>query len=103
MIGLRDRLDGGVEEALGALRGAARDRRLEGAAREPAALGEAGVGALRAAVGDLDGPEQLLLEAVGGVLVEQLVGAAERRQRDPDLVDRLGQVVEELLLASAVV
>ena len=60
------------------------------------ALGEAGVRPLRAAVGDLDGAEQLLLELVGGALVEQLVGGAERRQRHADLVDRVREVVEQL-------
>ena len=60
--------------------------------------------ALRAPVGELHGPEQLLLERVGRGLVEQFVGTAERCERDGDLVDRLGDRVEQLLpgLGSAV-
>ena len=96
VLGLADRLRRGVEEALRALRDAPGRRRLELPPRQPEALGEAGVGALGAPVGDLDGPEQLLLELVGGPLVEQLVGGAERRERDAELVDRVGDVVEEL-------
>ncbi len=56
-----------------------------------------GVRPLRAAVGDLDRPEQLLLELVGVLLVELLVRLAERGERDGQLVDRLRDDVEEVL------
>jgi hypothetical protein len=55
------------------------------------------VGALGAAVRGLDAAEELFLEAVGGVLVEQVVGGREHRERGPELVDRDRQVVEQLL------
>jgi len=62
-------------------------------------VGELRVGALRPAIGDLDRPEQLFLEPVGGGLVELLVGGAQRREREPDLVDCLGEGVEQILTA----
>jgi hypothetical protein len=55
------------------------------------------VGALRAAVRGLDAAEELRLEAVGRVLVEQLVRRAEDGQRGRELVDGDGEVVEQLL------
>jgi hypothetical protein len=55
------------------------------------------VSALRAAVRGLDAPEQLLLEPVGAALVEQLVRRAERGERHRDVIDRLGDVVEQVL------
>ncbi len=72
-------------------------RGREGAAGEAVALGEARVRALGAAVGQLDGPEQRLLEPVAGLLVQRLVGGAERGERDRQPVDRLGDLVEQLL------
>jgi hypothetical protein len=61
------------------------------------AVGEPVVGPLRAPVGHLDGPEELLFEAIGVLLVELLVGVAQRRERDRDVIRRVGDVVEELL------
>jgi hypothetical protein len=61
------------------------------------AVGEPVVGPLGAAVGHLDGPEELLLEPVGVLLVELLVGVTQRRERDRELIRRGGNVVEELL------
>ena len=58
---------------------------------------------LCAAVGGLDRPEQLCLQPVGVVLVELVVCCAERGERDPDLLDGLGEHVEQFRLASAVV
>ena len=46
---------------------------------------------------DLHRAEELLLERVGGALVELLVRLAERGQRDAELVDRVGDRVEQLL------
>ena len=46
---------------------------------------------------DLHRPEELLLECVRGPLVELLVRLAERCQRDAELVDRVGDRVEQLL------
>ena len=71
--------------------------RLERAARQTVALGEAGVGPPRAAVGDLDRPEELLLEPVGALLVELLVGVAERRERGAEEIGRLRDAVEQTL------
>ena len=62
------------------------------------APGEPGVHPLDAPVGALGGPEQLLFEAVGGLLVELLVGLAERPERAAELRGRLAQGVEQLLL-----
>ena len=50
----------------------------------------------RAAVGELDRPEELLLEPVGGLLVELLVRGTERGQRGGELVGRLRDGVEQL-------
>ena len=86
-----------LEEALDALRRQAGGRLGELAPGQAVARGERGVRALRAAVGGLDAPEELLLELVRAALVEQLVGGAERRERHRDVVDRLGDVVEQVL------
>ena len=59
-------------------------------------LGEAGVGAARPGVGRLDGPEELLLEPVGRVVIELLVGIAEQCQRGARAVGGLGDGVEQL-------
>ena len=61
------------------------------------AVGELGVGALRSAVGHLNRPEQLLLELVGGVLIETLVGLAQGREREPDLISCVCDGIEQLL------
>src|SRR2546427_235161 len=74
----------GVEQTPDAARGPARGARRERPPGHPVALGELRVRAPRAPVGELDGPEELLLEPVGAVLVELLVGLAEARERDPD-------------------
>ena len=55
------------------------------------------MGALRAPVRGLDAAEELRLQAVGGVVVEQLVGGAEHGQRGGELLDRDREVVEQLL------
>jgi len=56
--------------------------------------GERCVDPLRPAVGQLNGSKELLLETLGGVLVELLVGLAEIRQGDADLVGGRGERVE---------
>jgi DNA-binding transcriptional LysR family regulator len=96
-VRLADRLHRGLEEALDALRRHARRGGRERPPLQAVALGEAGVRALRPPVGDLDRAEQLLLEPVGGALVEQLVRPAQRGQRRADLVDRFCEVVEQSL------
>ena len=45
----------------------------------------------------LDRAEELLLEPIGGNGGELFVGLGQRRQRDSDVVDRLGERVEQLL------
>ena len=70
---------------------------VDGRRREPAALGEPGRGALRAAARQLERPEELLLHPVGGDRVELLVGLAERRDRELQLGDRRGEAVQQLL------
>ena len=111
-VGLADRAStAGVEEA-GLSRARGRTRRTPRsraaaatvAAARAAAYGARGRERGRAAsalrprpVGDLDGPEQLLLEPVGGALVEQLVRAAERRQRRADPSIASAKLVEQPL------
>ncbi len=73
--------------------------RLERPGGEAVAGGELGVDALRAPVGELDRPEELLLEPLGRVVVELLVGLAQIGQRGPELVGRRGERVEHLLPA----
>jgi len=65
--------------------------------RQAVAAGEVGVRALRAPVGGLDGREQRLLEPIAARFVEQLVGVAQRAERDPDVVGGGGERFEELL------
>jgi len=61
------------------------------------ARGERGVRALSAAVGDLDGAEELLLEPLGALLVELLVGLTERGERHSELFDRGRYRIEQPL------
>ncbi len=61
------------------------------------ALGKTRVRALGAAVGDLDGAKQLPFQALGALLVELLVGLAERGERDAELFDRRRYGVEQAL------
>src|SRR3954454_16260005 len=61
-VGRADGLDRGVEVALHPLRGVAGHRRLERGARKAVALGDPRVRARRAAVGQLNGAEQLRFE-----------------------------------------
>ena len=68
-----------------------RGRAARGARRSPA------VRALRPPVGGLDRAEQRRLEPVGAVLVELLVGDAEVGERGRETLDRLRDVVEQLL------
>jgi hypothetical protein len=58
--------------------------------------GELGVGALRAAVGELNGPEQRLLEPIGVVVVELLVRLAQAGECEAEGVGRLGDGVEQV-------
>jgi hypothetical protein len=55
------------------------------------------VGALRPAIRRLHRPKEPLLERVRSALVELLVRLAERRQRGAQLVDRIGDGVQQLL------
>ena len=55
------------------------------------------MGTLGTAIGELDRPEQLLLERVRGVLVKTLVGLPERREREADVLGRLCDGIEQLL------
>ena len=59
--------------------------------------------ALQPTVGDLHGAEELLLEVVGVLLVELLVRRAERGQRRGELVDRVGDDVQQVLACFGVV
>ena len=61
------------------------------------ACGELGVRALGAPVGRLHRAEELLLEPVGALVVERLIRIAQRSERDGDLVDGLGDLVQQLL------
>ncbi|HEY2825696.1 MAG TPA: hypothetical protein VGI83_09145 [Gemmatimonadales bacterium] len=63
----------------------------------PVRVGESFVGALRPAEGELDRPEQLVLEAVGQGLVERLVGGAEGGEGDAEVLGSLGRAVGDLL------
>src|SRR5438445_364151 len=63
---------------------------------QPVALGEADVRALRAPVRLLHRAEQLILEPVGGALVELLVGDAERGERGTELVGGAGEGLEQV-------
>jgi hypothetical protein len=56
------------------------------------------MGSLQAAIGRLDGTEELVLELVRGGLVEQLVGVAECAEGQADVVGRRGEGVEHLAL-----
>src|SRR5690348_12667733 len=60
-------------------------------------LGEPAVGPPGAPIRHLNRAEQLLLEPIRGALGEQLIRAAQRRQRGGDVVDRAGERVEHLL------
>src|SRR5690349_11297683 len=61
VVRARDGVHRQVEEAADAVRRRAGRCGAEGAGRQAVALGEGGVGAARAAVGDLDGTEELVL------------------------------------------
>jgi hypothetical protein len=54
------------------------------------------VRALRPPEGLLQGPVELVLHPVGGRVVELLVGVAEARGTGRQLVDRGGELVEDL-------
>src|SRR5438105_5283857 len=64
-----DRTDGVLDEALYAGRRRSRRRRREGTGRQSMTAGEACVGALGTTVGALNGPEQLLLQAISLLIV----------------------------------
>ena len=96
-VGLRDGVDRVRDEALHARRRHPARRRLERARGQAEALSEPGVRALRLPVRHLHRAEELLLESVGRALVELLVRLAERGQRHAELVDRVGDRVEQLL------
>ncbi len=58
------------------------------------ALGKLAVGALGAGRRGLRGTEQQLLETVRGLVVEQLIGLAEHRNRHADRLGRAAQLVQ---------
>jgi hypothetical protein len=60
------------------------------------AVRELRVSALRPAVGELNGSEELRLKPVRAVLVELLVRGTEIGEREPDLLDCLGEAVDQL-------
>src|SRR4051794_15511695 len=97
LVGVGDVVRGGLDEPGDGRGRRGCRRRQEAAARQAGALREAGVGALRAPVRRLHRAEELLLESVGGVLVELVVRHAERGQRRAELADRLGERVEHFL------
>src|SRR5215211_2061791 len=59
--------------------------------------GEVCVRTFRSAVGALNRPIKLFLEPASGLLVELLVSRTQAREREPDLVDCIGDGVEQLL------
>src|SRR6202040_3958797 len=67
------------------------------ARRKLVACGEGGVRALGAAVGDLDRAKELLLEALGALLVELLKCLAQCGERQSELFDRGRYRVEQPL------
>ena len=87
---------GRVDVALQAERRRPGLRHRERTRREPVAAGEVRVRATQAAVGELHGSEQRLLQLVGLVLVEQLVGRAERGECARQVVDRIGHGIEQI-------
>ena len=88
-IRVPDRVDGVLDEALYASRRHSRRRRRQGAGRQSMTAGEPCVGALGTAVGALNGPEQLLLQAIGLLVVQLLVRCAQRRECASEVIDRL--------------
>ena len=79
-----------------------RVRRFERVRGQAVALGELGVGALRLPVCQLQRAEQLILEALRGVLVKLLVGLDQLRERERDVVGGEGDRVEQLLASLGV-
>src|SRR5579859_206580 len=67
--------------------------------RQLRARGELGVRALGATVGRLDRTEQLLLQDVGVLVIELLVGLAQAGHRVSDLLDGNREVAQNLLSA----
>src|SRR5205085_2989469 len=88
---------GGMLDSAARVDGELRGGLIEVPRRQIEAAGEAGVLSLRSAVGRLHGPEQLLLQPVTGVLIDALIGLAQRLQSGADVSDRLSQLVEDLL------
>ena len=76
--------------------------RLERARRAGRGARRSRVRAPRAAVGDLDRAEELLLHPVGGLLVEAVVGLGQRRERHADLLGRAAMSSSSCCRASAV-
>ncbi len=93
----RHRLDRGVDQVPGVLGWRPRGRLLELAPGQAVAGGELRIGPLRAAVGDLHGPEELFLELIGGALIESLVRGSQERERRAELIGRLRDSIEQLL------
>ncbi len=96
-IGVADRRDGTVEEALRALGRRSGDSRRERPGCRAMAFGEAGVRAPHTPVCHLHRAEQLRLHPVGVAFVEQLVCLSQRRKRRAERFGRLGNGVEQLL------
>src|SRR5205823_4483175 len=97
VVCLAGRDDCVVDERFRANRREAWGWRFERAARQSVATGELRVGASCAAVGQLNGPEELFLELGCMALVELLVSRAERCVREADLLGCLREGVEEFL------
>jgi hypothetical protein len=61
------------------------------------AVGELGVGPLGPTVSHPHGPEELLLDLVCFLLIKLLIRLSQGCEREGDLVNRLGNAVEQLL------
>ena len=99
LVGVLCPVDAALDQRLHRLRLDPRRVRLERTRPQVAARREFRVGPLGAAVGMLYGAKQLLLQHVGGLLVELLVRLAQCRQRLGDLFDRDRQIAQYLLSA----
>ena len=96
-VGPRRCIDGAVDQPLRANRWTTRCGGLEAGRRHPVAVGELRISALRPSVRTLDRSKQLFLQPVRVALVEQLIRRAEIRERHADVLDGLGEGVEQVL------